>query len=98
MDSLRSLLPKVLRKRGLHGQAVSSLVTFRAKQWLDRELPALADMFEVKSYANAILTIACGNSIAAEECHFLLPSLQEHLSRECSGIVLTEIRLIRGKK
>jgi hypothetical protein len=98
MDSLRSLLPKVLRKRGLHKQAEASLVVFRAQEWLEKLLPRHGKAIEVGQLSHAVLSIRCSHGIAAQECRHLLPSLRDYLAKECPDAVISEIRLIRSQK
>jgi len=98
MDSLRSILPKVLRKRGLHGQATAGLVTYRAEQWLQKSLPKLQGTIHVQEFSDAVLTVECANGIALQECQFLLPSLSGSLSKECSEAFVREIRVIRSSR
>jgi len=98
MDSLRSLLPNVLRKRGLYAHASATLVTYQAQRWLEQELPAFKGAIAATRFANAVLSLTCTNSIAAQECHQLLPSLKEFLARECPDAALSEIRIVRGKQ
>jgi hypothetical protein len=98
MDSLQAILPKVLRKRGLHRQVDASLVTFEAQRWLQSALPDLSTAFSVASLSHATLSIHCTHSIAAQECQPLLPQLKAFLLRQCKGIPIEEIRLIRALK
>ena len=96
MDSLQSLLPKVLNRRGLHKQAQASLVTHHAQEWIRRELPAMQNEILVKHLSNGILTIACTNAIAGQECQMLLPALREYLESECDHRGIADIHLIRN--
>lgn len=95
MDSVQSILPRVLRKRGLHAQVAASTVTFVAARWLKTALPHCADTLLVSTLSHATLSIHCTHSIAAQECLPLLPQLKEFLSRECKGQKIEEIRLVR---
>lgn len=97
MDSLGSILPKVLHKRGLHGHARAALVTHRATLWLRAALPAHCYALDVKSVKDGVLTISTGNSIAAQETASLLPALKDFLERECTGAAIREIRMIRSR-
>lgn len=98
MDSVRSLLPKVLRKRGLYDQAAASLVTFRAQEWLRREFPELGEKLEVTHLKDGTLTIACENGIAAQECRFQLGNLHSFLQQECPDAVISDIRVERMRR
>lgn len=97
MDSLQSVLPRVLRKRGLHLQVDASLVTLEAGRWLRGALPHLADAIAVKQLSRATLSIHCAHSIAAHECQPLLPQLKEFLARQCRGVRIDDIRLMRSR-
>jgi predicted small metal-binding protein len=98
MDSLRSVLPTVLKKRGLFAHAQASHVTFATEHWLTQMLPGCKDAFAVERLADATLTISCRHSIAAQECQALLPQLMEHLRREFPATRIEDIRLVRAKK
>ena len=97
MDSLSSILPKVLRKRGLHGHAVAALVTHKAADWLRTALPNFASQLHVDSLKDGVLTISAGHPIAAQECVPLLPSLMEYLQRECPGAIVRDVRVTRSR-
>ena len=83
MDSLRSLLPKVLNKRGIATQAHASLVVHKAQEWLLQVLPALSAELKVQKVQDRVLVIECSNSIAAQECSQLSARLLEYLQKEC---------------
>lgn len=97
MDSLQSLLPKVLRKRGLQAQASASLVTFQAQRWLEKELPAFKEAVKVTTFTDTVLSVSCAHSIAAQECHHLSRALKEFLLQECPSAAVSEIRLLRSR-
>lgn len=95
LDSLRSILPKVLYKRGLHAAAQASLLTYAAQRWLEECLPHLRRDIRVSQYKDAVLTVSCRHGIALQECRHALPMLRETLSREYPQALLEEIRLVR---
>ena len=95
MDSIRSLLPKVLRKRGLHAHAEASLVVHRAVLWIREQLPTLAGDIHIEKLQDATLIIRCNNSVAMQECQFLGNKLKEYLERE-SGVSVKEVRVLRA--
>ncbi|MBI3618994.1 DUF721 domain-containing protein [Candidatus Peregrinibacteria bacterium] len=80
MDSLQSVLPKVLRKRGLYAHAQSAQVVHLAQRWLEQALPSFAAFVRVHTLSHATLTIACSHSIAAQECQQVAPMLREFLA------------------
>ncbi len=98
MDSLKSILPKVLRKRGLHTQATASMVTYRAEEWLKKSLPRHQEAIRVLELSDAVLTIECANGIALQESRFLTPALVAYLSQECKDALVREIRVIRTSR
>lgn len=97
MDSLGSILPKVLHRRGLHKHATAALVTHRATDWLKATLPHCAEQLHVDTLKDGVLTISAVHPIAAQECTPILPSLRVFLERECKGIVVREVRLMRSR-
>ncbi len=97
MDSLSSILPKVLHRRGLHGHAMAAMATHRAHDWLRAALPHCIAQLHVESLKDGVLTISATHPIAAQECMPLLPSLKEFLMRECKGCTVREVRMIRTR-
>ena len=97
MDSLSSILPKVLHKRGLHGHATAALVTHKAFDWLRAAVPHCIDQIHVDSFKDGVLTISTNHPIAAQECMPLLPALTEYLKRECKGVTVREVRMVRAR-
>jgi hypothetical protein len=97
MDSIGSILPKVLHRRGLHGQVQASHVTHRAQEWLKSALPQLADQIVVDAFDHQELRISCSHPIAAQECQMLLTPLKDFLERECKGVTVREIRIGRKR-
>jgi hypothetical protein len=96
MDSLQSILPKVLRKRGLHGHAGAAHVTFKAQEWINTALPGVAQYLKVSTLKDGTLTVASQNGVASQECLQMIPSLKDFLSRECKDAAVREIRLERA--
>ena len=95
MDSVQSLLPKVLRKRGLFTQATASHVVHATQEWLDGMLPNLAGFVHVDKFSHGVITVSCTHSIAAQECRQILPMLLEHLKREHKQTVVQEVMIVR---
>ncbi len=98
MDKIGSILPRVMRKRGLHLQADASQVTFRAQEWLTKAAPAVIEYLTVRTLSHAVLTIDCAHSTVAQECQPLLPGLLQYLQKEFPTVKIEEIRLVRGRK
>ncbi len=97
MDSLSSILPKVLHRRGLHAHATAALATHKAHDWLKAALPHCIDQLHVDSLKDGVLTISASHSIAAQECLPFLEGLKEFLLRECKGSKVREVRMMRSR-
>jgi hypothetical protein len=97
MDTLQSILPRVLHKRGLRTQMQACLVTYVAQQWIDAALPQIAEFVRVTKFSHTTLSIQCSHSIAAQECLPLLPALKEYLQKTCPKDALSEILLMRNR-
>ena len=98
MDSLQSILPKVLNRRGLRTEADASFVVYRAQQWLAVALPRFADALLVTTFSHSTLNISSRHGIASQECQQLLSALQDYLRRECGVKTAPAIRLVRERK
>jgi hypothetical protein len=96
MDSIRSILPKVLRKRGLEGHATSTHVAFRAQGWLEEHLPQFHGKISVAEFSHAILRVSCSNGIVAQECRSLLSDLHSFLESEFPAVHVEQIQFLRG--
>lgn len=96
MDSIGSILPRVLHRRGLRTQAQAAHVTHKATLWLAAALPQLCDQLRVEHVKDGLLVLSASHPIAAQECVPLLPGLREYLERECTAAV-REVRLIRKR-
>ncbi len=98
MDSLRSILPKVLKKRGLDKHAQASRVTYLAQLWLEKALPRMKEAIDVKSFTRGVVIIRCKHGIAAQECHHQVSSLLDHLRHECPGLAIDDVQLTRADR
>ena len=97
IDSLSSILPRVLHKRGLHKHAVAAMVTHKAFDWLRAAVPHCIDQLHVEHLKDGVLTISTSHPIAAQECMPLLPALKDFLTRECKGSVVRDVRMVRAR-
>lgn len=95
MDHIRTLLPKVLNRRGLMKEATASMIVFRAGEWLARELPGFTDFLFARKFQNGELVVATRHSIAAQECQQRTTDLLHYLQQECGHAEVARIRLIR---
>lgn len=95
MDRLSSLLPKVLRKRGIQSQVQEALVIHCAKRWFHERFPSLQGMISVSKYENGVLFIECTEDPALQACRGSFADVSGFLLKE-TGIYLEEIHAIRG--
>ena len=95
MDKVSSILPKVLKKRGLHKHASASLVVNLAQEWLEKELPKIRDDISVSTIKDSVLTISTKNSVAAQECRHVCDSLLTYLKGQNTGALIEDIRIVR---
>lgn len=94
MDQLKTILGRVLQRRGLYAKAEAAHVSLKAQQWIGEHLPAFKDDLIVTTLQHGTLTMRAKHSIAAQECQQQLPALQQFLHREFPDIV-QEVRLQR---
>ncbi len=95
MDHIFSVLPKVLRKRGLQEHAEGALVVLRAQRWLHERLPDLQTVIHVQTYKENTVHIVCTHSIAVQECQSLIPELQDYLHANCAFAGVLDVRVGR---
>ena len=91
MDHISTLLPKVLRKRGIKDEADASLVVHEASMWLRRSgVPG-----KVTKLKSGTLFIEAPSSIAAQECHASSNELLEALRLRFPDITIENVRIVR---
>ncbi|UPA22048.1 hypothetical protein K8942_03205 [Candidatus Peribacteria bacterium] len=95
MDRLFSVLPKVLRKRGLQEHAEGALVVLRANRWFEEHFPHLKGVVSVKTYKETTLHIQCRHSIAVQECQGAIADLKAFLAKECAFAGVIDVRIGR---
>jgi len=95
VDQLRSLLPQVLRKRGLYHEAEAALIAHQSKRWLKESLPGCHTMLKARSYADAVLTIEAADDASALEAQQASEGLLAYLREECGHDHIKAIRLAR---
>ncbi len=95
MDHISSLLPKVLKKRGLDGHAKASLVLNRCTEWLAENLPDYAQELCPTKLVDGVLFIECEHSIASQECKQQSEALLSFLADACPDVSVEQIRLLR---
>lgn len=95
MDRLSTLLPKVLRKRGIKDEADAALVVHAANQWLQQQGGILASSVATMRYSGNSLTLCTQSSVAAEEARGKSEELLEALRERLPGIVIETVRTVR---
>lgn len=96
MDRLFSVLPKVLRKRGLQEHAEGALVVLRAHRWLEEHFPHLKGSVSVQKYKENTVHILCTHSIAVQECQSSMSDLKAFLHKECAFAGVIDVRVGRN--
>jgi hypothetical protein len=97
MQQLGSILPAVLRKRGLFDHAESSQGIRAVQEWLEREVPAALGAVQALKIRDGVLQVACRHSIAAQECQSAGVALFDYLRKEFPDMVVSELRIIRER-
>ena len=95
MESLQGIIGRVLKKRGLAGEAKASHITFVAERLIASKMPALTKDVSVKEFKDSILLLETKTSSAAQSVRDLLPYLKRQLQKDF-GLEL-EIHIIRAK-
>lgn len=95
MDRLFTVVPKVLRKRGLQEHAEGALVVHRAQQWISEHLPLIAEVILVQSFKENTLFIDCEHSVALQECQAISADLHAYLRSNCPFTGPFQIRIGR---
>jgi hypothetical protein len=97
MEHVRSVLPAVLRKRGVLEHAIASLVLVRAASLLKRDFPKLEGRLRVKSFdEQGVLTIVAKDSVALALLRLRTESLTHTLERSFEGQLSLRIVAKRG--
>ncbi|OGJ63516.1 hypothetical protein A3C37_00165 [Candidatus Peribacteria bacterium RIFCSPHIGHO2_02_FULL_53_20] len=94
MDHISSLIPKVLRNRGLYDEAHASMMVYRAKKWLLETHPEIAASLDPHALKDGILTVHALHSIAQQEGTLLAPDLLLFLQSGDTNAV-REVRVSR---
>jgi len=95
MDHVRTVLPRVLRKRGLQKHADAALVLLHACEWIQGHVRAHAASLHPRHVKDAILVISADNSIAAQELQVQKDALLQVLQEQgCTNV--REVRIRRS--
>ena len=97
MDRLSHLLPKILKKRGLHQVAMASVVVLRAQEWINANLPTHSNTLKPRTFAEGTLLIEAGNAIALSEMSRKTDGLLVELRTVIEGTEIVAVRCVRGK-
>lgn len=97
MDRAFSILPKILRQRGLSEAAYSGLVLERAMQWIREALPDHTTSLHPLQVKDAVLIIEGSHSIAVAECSGRCPELLAYLTSTLPEIPLRSVRVVRAR-
>jgi hypothetical protein len=99
MDSLSSIVAKVLHKHGLKYEAEASLVTHHANTWIADHVPELKESITACALKDdGTLLLECATSVAAQECQQHLPHLALFLKEDCGHSTVRTVRLIRSRQ
>ena len=98
MDSIATLLPKVLAKRGIKNEADASFIVFAAEQWLKEQGAERAIAVTATKFTAGTLVLEARSSVAAQECMGYAEELLEHLRKRFPGIAMERIRILRERR
>lgn len=96
MEHISTLLPKVLRKRGIKDEADASLVCFAAERWFGEYAEDLVTKVRVTKFVDRTLFLAVESSIAAQECYARNEELLQYLRTEFGTIPLEKVCILRA--
>jgi hypothetical protein len=92
MDHISTLLPKVLRKRGIKDEADASLIVFAANAWLKIHAGGIATASKCSA---GTLFLEVISSVAGQECAGRSEELLEFLRSKYPGTPLEKVRIQR---
>ena len=96
MEHISTLLPKVLRKRGIKDEADASLVTFAAERWLKEYAEDIVPQVQATKFMDRTLFLKVESSIAAQECYARNEELLLHLRKEFPAIPCEKVCILRA--
>lgn len=94
MDHVSSLIPSVLRKRGLYDEAHASMIVYRAQKWLLDTHPEAAQALHPHALKDGILTLRADNDAAEREGSLFATALLSFLQSGEENTV-REVRVTR---
>lgn len=96
MDKVASFLKTVLHRRGLAEHAEGALAAYRAKAWIQEQLPQIASYVHIRGVRDGEMLIACENAIAMQECSAMSEGLLAELRHNPSSAMVRSIRVERA--
>lgn len=96
MQKASTLLPKILRRHGLKGEADASLIIHKANEWmLSHGAPEDAKATKLK---DSTLFIEVENSTSAQECLGISDDLLHWLQKMYDGSLIQKLRILRKQE
>lgn len=95
MDSVKTLLPKVLKKRGMYDVMMATHLLRETEQWIAVAAPDFLDAIHVKTFANGIITIEADNAIAMMALNPLRSTCIAHLQKILPECAVSQIKITR---
>ena len=97
MDRLSTILPSVLRQRGMESEALSAHALTIARRWLDREFPTLSTQLRPATIQRGELVIVTDSSPALAHVSPHLSALLALLRSEITHLPLRAVRIERSR-
>ncbi len=96
MQKLATILPSVLRQRGLDQAFSAGLIILKAQEWIESVLPVHARSIKAKSINDGLLIITAIDSIALQEMIVRTDDLLTWLNAEVHSARVVTVKVIRG--
>lgn len=96
MDTMDAVLKKTLAKKGLLNHAEASVITYRAQEWLHRELEEFKDAIAVTKVKDGTVHVRCSHSIASQECAMQKQNLLDFLHKMFGEKAVREVLISRS--
>ncbi len=95
MQRVASILPSVLRQRGLDQAFVTGFVVLKAQEWINEAMKTHAPSLQVHSYADGVLLIDAKHSIALQEMVMRTDDIQDWLNKEIPSLKVATVKVVR---
>ena len=96
MDRIGHILPRVLKKRGLHHHAVASSAVEFTQIWVSDNLPKFSGDLRAQVLKDTVVIIHADSSIAAQECHLAMEPLLSALQGKYGKQTVSGCRIVRS--